>query len=74
MQSLKALHLVEGVPGPKGGYKAIAAAYERSPCDADDNVVDVPVIRNGSPRRWRNSERDNVLTGNGGVRRSALLD
>ncbi len=49
MQSLKALHLVEGVPGPKGGYKAIAAAYEAINLDADDNVVDVPVIRNGSP-------------------------
>ncbi len=28
MQSLKALQLVEGVPGPKGGYKPTAAAYE----------------------------------------------
>ena len=28
MQSLKALNLVEGVPGPKGGYKATGAAYE----------------------------------------------
>ena len=28
MQSLKALQLVEGVPGPKGGYKPTAQAYE----------------------------------------------
>jgi len=28
MQSLKALQLVEGVPGPKGGYKPTATAYE----------------------------------------------
>jgi len=48
MQSLKALHLVEGVPGPKGGYRAIAAAYEAINLDGDDDVVDVPVIRNGS--------------------------
>ncbi len=49
MQSLKALHLVEGVPGPKGGYRAIAAAYDAINLDADDQVVDVPVVRNGSP-------------------------
>jgi len=49
MQSLKALHLVEGVPGPKGGYRAIAAAYDAINLDADDQVVDVPVMRNGSP-------------------------
>lgn len=28
MQSLKALELVEGVPGPKGGYKPTHAAYQ----------------------------------------------
>ncbi|AGB37040.1 Rrf2 family transcriptional regulator [Natronococcus occultus] len=28
MQSLKSLQLVEGIPGPKGGYKPTAAAYE----------------------------------------------
>jgi predicted transcriptional regulator len=49
MQSLKALHLVEGVPGPKGGYRAITAAYEAINLDSHDDVVDVPVIRNGSP-------------------------
>ncbi len=49
MQSLKALHLVEGVPGPKGGYRAIAAAYEAINLDGNDDVVDVPVMRNGSP-------------------------
>ena len=49
MQSLKALHLVEGVPGPKGGYRAISAAYEAMNLDGADDVVDVPVVRNGSP-------------------------
>ncbi len=39
MQSLKAIHLVEGVPGPKGGYRAIAAAYDAINLDADDQVV-----------------------------------
>ena len=28
MQSLKALNLVEAVTGPKGGYKAMAKAYD----------------------------------------------
>lgn len=28
MQSLKALQLVEGVPGPKGGYKPTSTAYQ----------------------------------------------
>ncbi|NMB86672.1 MAG: Winged helix-turn-helix transcription repressor, HrcA DNA-binding [Methanosaeta sp. PtaB.Bin018] len=47
MQSLKALNLVEGVPGPKGGYKATGAAYEALNIDASGDVVTVPVIRNG---------------------------
>jgi predicted transcriptional regulator len=47
MQSLKALNLVEGVPGPKGGYRATGAAYEALNIDATGDVVVVPVIRNG---------------------------
>ncbi len=48
MQSLKALNLVEGVPGPKGGYRATGAAYEALNIDAaGSDVVTVPVIRNG---------------------------
>lgn len=47
MQSLKALNLVEGVPGPKGGYRATGAAYEALNIDATGDVVTVPVIRNG---------------------------
>ncbi len=47
MQSLKALNLVEGVPGPKGGYRATGAAYEALNIDATGDVVEVPVIRNG---------------------------
>ena len=48
MQSLKALHLVEGVPGPKGGYRTTAKAYEALNLSVDDEVVDVPIIKNGS--------------------------
>ena len=47
MQSLKALNLVEGVPGPKGGYKATGGAYEALNIDAIGDVVTVPVMRNG---------------------------
>lgn len=47
MQSLKALNLVEGVPGPKGGYKATGAAYEALNIDATGETVVVPVTRNG---------------------------
>jgi len=47
MQSLKALNLVEGVPGPKGGYRATGAAYEALNLDTTGDVVTVPVIRNG---------------------------
>jgi len=47
MQSLKALNLVEGVPGPKGGYRATGAAYEALNIEASGDVVTVPVTRNG---------------------------
>ena len=47
MQSLKALNLVEGVPGPKGGYRSTGAAYEALNIEATGDVVTVPVIRNG---------------------------
>jgi len=47
MQSLKALNLVEGVPGPKGGYRATGSAFEALNIEASGDVVTVPVIRNG---------------------------
>jgi predicted transcriptional regulator len=47
MQSLKALNLVEGVPGPKGGYKATGTAYEALNIDSSGETVEVPVTRNG---------------------------
>jgi len=47
MQSLKALNLVEGVPGPKGGYRATGDAYEALNINAAGETVVVPVIRNG---------------------------
>ena len=47
MQSLKALQLVEGVPGPKGGYKPTADAYEALDVDQMDEPASVPFSHNG---------------------------
>ena len=47
MQSLKALNLVEGVPGPKGGYKATGSAYDALSLDTTGDVVVVPIVKNG---------------------------
>ena len=47
MQSLKALGLVEGVPGPKGGYKATSTAYQALNLTAVDKEAEVAIYRNG---------------------------
>ncbi|ELZ34564.1 transcriptional regulator [Halogeometricum pallidum JCM 14848] len=47
MQSLKALQLVEGVPGPKGGYKPTANAYEALDVDQMDEPAFVPLFHEG---------------------------
>ena len=49
MQSLKALQLVEGVPGPKGGYKPTATAYDALQIQDMDQAADVPLAHNGEP-------------------------
>ncbi|WP_255190851.1 Rrf2 family transcriptional regulator [Natronobeatus ordinarius] len=49
MQSLKALQLVEGVPGPKGGYKPTAAAYEALEIQQMDEPASVPLEHEGEP-------------------------
>lgn len=46
MQSLKALGLVEGVPGPKGGYKATGATYRALSLSEMDKETNVPIRRN----------------------------
>jgi predicted transcriptional regulator len=46
MQSLKALGLVEGVPGPKGGYKATGATYRALCLSELDKETIVPIKRN----------------------------
>jgi hypothetical protein len=47
MQALRALGLVEGVPGPKGGYRPTAKAYELLSVTKPEEAVRVPVIVNG---------------------------
>ncbi|MGZ0745796.1 MULTISPECIES: Rrf2 family transcriptional regulator [unclassified Haloparvum] len=47
MQSLKALQLVEGVPGPKGGYKPTANAYEALDVQRMDEPAEVKLQHNG---------------------------
>ena len=47
MQSLKALQLVEGVPGPKGGYKPTANAYEALDIQEMDEPAAVPLYLEG---------------------------
>jgi predicted transcriptional regulator len=46
MQSLKALGLVEGVPGPKGGYKATGSTYRALSLSDMDKEISVPLKRN----------------------------
>lgn len=47
MQSLKALQLVEGVPGPKGGYRPTGAAYDALQMAQLDQAADVPIRHDG---------------------------
>ena len=57
MQSLKALQLVEGVPGPKGGYKPTATAYDALQIQDLDQAADVPLYHNDELVPSANVER-----------------
>ncbi|MEG9194107.1 MAG: CBS domain-containing protein [Candidatus Methanoglobus sp.] len=46
MQALRALGLVEGVPGPKGGYRPTSKAYELLSITKPEESVAVPVVVN----------------------------
>jgi predicted transcriptional regulator len=48
MQSLKALQLVEGVPGPKGGYKPTTSAYDVLEIQDIDQAANVPFYHQGT--------------------------
>ena len=47
MQALKALGLVDGVPGPKGGYHPTPRAYNERNVNADDSDSEVAILHNG---------------------------
>jgi hypothetical protein len=47
MQSLKAIGLVDGVPGPKGGYVPTALAYKELNLDLTEGDYDVSISRDG---------------------------
>jgi predicted transcriptional regulator len=57
MQSLKALQLVEGVPGPKGGYKPTATAYDALQIEQMDQPADVPLYHEGTRVEEANVEQ-----------------
>lgn len=57
MQSLKALQLVEGVPGPKGGYRPTATAYDALQMEQMDQAADVPLVHNNEPVPTANVEQ-----------------
>jgi len=48
MQALRALGLVEGVPGPKGGYRPTSKAYELLSITRPEESVRVSVVVNGN--------------------------
>jgi transcriptional regulator len=47
MQALKAIGLVDGVPGPKGGYIPTALAYQELNLNIKGSEYDVPISRDG---------------------------
>jgi len=47
MQALKALGLVDGVPGPKGGYSPTARAYKELNLGDLEHQFEVPIFRGG---------------------------
>lgn len=51
MQSLKAIGLVDGVPGPKGGYIPTELAYKELNLNVSGGDYDVPISRNGEEVR-----------------------
>jgi predicted transcriptional regulator len=62
MQSLKALQLVEGVPGPKGGYKPTTNAYEALEIQELDEPAEVPLFHGGEALPDANVQEINLTS------------
>jgi len=56
MQALRSLGLVEGVPGPKGGYRPTSKAYELLSITKFEEAVRVPVVVNDEPQENLSAE------------------
>ena len=53
MQSLRSLGLVQGVPGPRGGYKPTLEAYHTLNIENDPCEIHVPIYVNGANRIYQ---------------------
>jgi predicted transcriptional regulator len=62
MQSLKAVGLVDGVPGPKGGYIPTALAYKELNLNLADSESDVRICRNGEEIKGANVQEIDFTT------------
>lgn len=62
MQSLKAIGLVDGVPGPKGGYIPTALAYRELNLNVGGVDYDVVISRNGEAIRGANVQEIDFTT------------
>jgi len=62
MQSLKAVGLVDGVPGPKGGYIPTELAYKELNLNAAEGDYDVRISRNGEEVRGANVKEVDFTT------------
>lgn len=62
MQSLKALQLVEGVPGPKGGYKPTANAFEALDLQNLDEPAATPLFHEGEELENVNVQEINLTS------------
>ncbi|GAB7090924.1 Rrf2 family transcriptional regulator [Halorubrum luteum] len=62
MQTLRALQLVEGVPGPKGGYKPTVEAYETLDIERMEDPARVPVEQDGESVTGVNVEEIDLTT------------
>jgi len=51
MQALKAIGLVDGIPGPKGGYNPTTSAYKELNLGLSDGEYDVLISRDGEEVR-----------------------
>ena len=62
MQALKAIGLVDGVPGPKGGYIPTALAYAELNLNVSGGDYDVRISRNGEPVSGANVQEIDFTT------------